>query len=77
MTRTPDCHFAAESRHNGSKIWVFSPDFSQVSKYADEWVAINAGQERSRPRELWKLLVLAALGLLLLEWYIYNRRVYV
>jgi nitrate reductase alpha subunit len=45
MTRTPDCHFAAEARYNGSKMWVFSPDFSQVAKYADEWVAINAGQD--------------------------------
>lgn len=45
MTRTPDCHFAAEARHNGSKMWVFSPDFNQVAKYADEWVAINAGQD--------------------------------
>ncbi len=45
MTRTPDCHFAAEARHNGSKMWVFSPDFGQVSKYADEWVAVNAGQD--------------------------------
>jgi nitrate reductase alpha subunit len=45
MTRTPDCHFAAEARHNGSKMWVFSPDFNQVSKYADEWVAIRAGQD--------------------------------
>ncbi|MBI3682656.1 MAG: nitrate reductase subunit alpha [Acidobacteria bacterium] len=45
MTRTPDCHFAAESRHNGTKLWVFAPDFSQVAKYADEWVPINAGQD--------------------------------
>jgi hypothetical protein len=30
-----------------------------------------------QPRELWKFLVLLALGLLLAEWYIYNRRVYV
>ncbi|MBS1261157.1 MAG: Respiratory nitrate reductase 1 alpha chain [Calditrichaeota bacterium] len=45
MTRTPDVHFASEARHNGSKLWVFSPDFSQVSKYADEWVAVNAGQD--------------------------------
>jgi nitrate reductase alpha subunit len=45
MTRTPDCHFAAEARHNGSKMWVFAPDFSQVSKYADEWVSLNAGQD--------------------------------
>jgi nitrate reductase / nitrite oxidoreductase, alpha subunit len=35
----------AEARHNGTKMWVFSPDFSQVAKYADEWVAINAGQD--------------------------------
>jgi len=45
MTRTPDCHFAAESRHNGTKMYVFSPDFSQVAKYADQWVSINAGQD--------------------------------
>ena len=45
MTRTPDCHFAAESRHNGTKMWVFAPDFNQVAKYADEWVPLNAGQD--------------------------------
>jgi len=45
MTRTPDCHFAAESRHNGTKMVVLSPDFSQVAKYADQWVPIHAGQD--------------------------------
>ena len=35
-----------------------------------------AGETRGQPRELWKWVVLAALGLLLLEWYVYNRRVY-
>ncbi len=45
MTRTPDCHFAAEARHNGTKMVVFSPDFSQVAKYADEWMPLNAGQD--------------------------------
>jgi nitrate reductase alpha subunit len=45
MTRTPDCHYAAEARHNGSKLVVFSPDFSQVSKFADEWMPIHAGQD--------------------------------
>lgn len=38
---------------------------------------VVAGKDRSQPRELWKWLVLLALGLLLAEWYIYNRRVYV
>ncbi|MAT39043.1 MAG: nitrate reductase subunit alpha [Ectothiorhodospiraceae bacterium] len=45
MTRTPDCHFAAESRHNGTKMYVFAPDFNQVAKYADKWIALNAGQD--------------------------------
>ncbi|OFW04667.1 MAG: nitrate reductase subunit alpha [Acidobacteria bacterium RIFCSPLOWO2_02_FULL_67_36] len=45
MTRTPDCHFAAEARHNGSRLWVFSPDVSQVAKFADEFVPVNAGQD--------------------------------
>ena len=45
MTRTPDCHFAAEARHNGTKMWVFAPDFNQVAKYADEWIPLNAGQD--------------------------------
>ena len=45
MTRTPDVHFAAEARHNGTKMVVFSPDFSQVSKFSDEWIPINAGQD--------------------------------
>jgi nitrate reductase alpha subunit len=45
MTRTPDCHFAAEARTNGTKMYVFSPDFSQVAKYADTWISLNAGQD--------------------------------
>ncbi|MHB9091107.1 MAG: nitrate reductase subunit alpha, partial [Chloroflexota bacterium] len=45
MTRTPDVHFVSEARHNGAKLVVLSPDFSQVSKYADWWLPINAGQD--------------------------------
>jgi len=45
MTRTPDCHFAVEARHNGTRLWAFSPDFAEVSKYADEWVPVSAGQD--------------------------------
>ncbi|TXH04999.1 MAG: nitrate reductase subunit alpha [Candidatus Moraniibacteriota bacterium] len=45
MTRTPDAHFLVEARHRGSKVVVFSPDFSQSSKIADEWVPINQGQD--------------------------------
>jgi nitrate reductase alpha subunit len=45
MTRTPDVHFIAEARHNGSKFVVFAPDFSQVAKFSDWWVPIHAGQD--------------------------------
>lgn len=45
MTRTPDVHFFSESRHNGTKTVVFSPDFNMVAKYADTWVPVHAGQD--------------------------------
>jgi nitrate reductase alpha subunit len=45
MTRTPDVHFVAEARGNGTKLVACSPDFSQVAKYADWWLPINAGQD--------------------------------
>lgn len=45
MTRTPDVHYIAEARHSGAKFVVFSPDFSQVAKYGDWWIPVNAGQD--------------------------------
>ncbi len=45
MTRTPDVPFASQARTNGTKMVVFAPDFNQVAKYADEWIALNAGQD--------------------------------
>ncbi|MGI9598452.1 MAG: molybdopterin-dependent oxidoreductase, partial [Acidimicrobiales bacterium] len=45
MTRTPDTHFISEVRHAGAKLTVFSPDFSQVAKYADWWIPSNPGQD--------------------------------
>ena len=38
-------------------------------------VASSRGVERTR-REAWKILVMLALVVLVVEWYIYNRRVY-
>jgi hypothetical protein len=38
---------------------------------------ITADQERPQTRELWKWILLLALILLMVEWYIYNRRIYV
>jgi nitrate reductase / nitrite oxidoreductase, alpha subunit len=45
MTRTPDVHFFAESKHNGTKTVVISPDFNMVAKYSDQWLPIHAGQD--------------------------------
>lgn len=44
-TRTPDAHFLVEARHHGAKCVVFSPDFSQTSKVADEWIPLHQGQD--------------------------------
>ena len=40
-----------------------------------EEVKAEQGQQVAR-KEIWKWLTLAALGMLMFEWYIYNRRVY-
>lgn len=45
QTRTPDVHYFAEARHNGTKTVVFSPDLNASCKYADEWIPIHAGQD--------------------------------
>jgi nitrate reductase alpha subunit len=45
MTRTPDVHFVAEARHEGAKFVVIAPDLSQVAKYSDWWIPIQAGQD--------------------------------
>jgi nitrate reductase alpha subunit len=61
MTRTPDVHFFAESRHNGTKTVVLSPDFSMVSKYADQWIPVHAGSDGA----FW----MAVTHVLLTEWH--------
>jgi hypothetical protein len=38
---------------------------------------IDDSETHIQAREIWKFVVVAALLLLLLEWYIYNRRIYV
>jgi nitrate reductase alpha subunit len=45
MTRTPDVHFISEARYAGSKFVTIAPDFSQVAKYSDWWIPVQAGQD--------------------------------
>ncbi|MDP2725651.1 MAG: molybdopterin-dependent oxidoreductase, partial [Syntrophales bacterium] len=45
MTRTPDAHHLAEARYKGAKVVVMSPDYSQVSKFADAWLPVEQGHD--------------------------------
>ncbi len=45
MTRTPDAHFMTEARYRGQKTVVVSPDYSDHTKFADQWLAINPGTD--------------------------------
>ncbi len=68
MTRTPDAHFLVEVRHRGTKVVVFSPDFSQTAKIADEWVPIHQGQDAA----FW----LAVTHVILKEWFVDKKTPY-
>jgi hypothetical protein len=59
---------------------LFDSDETQIGARDDVQIGYvevegEATWEGAR-RELWKVLLLVALGVLCLEWYIYNRRVY-
>lgn len=62
---------------------LFDSNESDIRARAEEGVKIGhvevTGQSQWEParREMWRFLILAALGVLLVEWYIYNRRVYI
>ncbi|WP_374724079.1 nitrate reductase subunit alpha [Calidifontibacillus erzurumensis] len=45
MTRTPDAHFMTEVRYKGTKIVSISPDYAENVKFADDWLAVNPGQD--------------------------------
>lgn len=68
MTRTPDAHFLVEARHHGAKVVVFSPDFSQTSKVADEWIPIHQGQDGA----FW----MAVNHVILKEWFVEKQTPY-
>ncbi|MFC4907168.1 nitrate reductase subunit alpha [Actinomadura gamaensis] len=45
VTRTPDAHWMAEARYRGQKVVVMSPDYSDATKFADEWLAPHPGTD--------------------------------
>jgi hypothetical protein len=59
---------------------LLDPNESNIEPRTDIKIGseeVSAGTERRQPRELWKWVALAALVLLLVEWFIYNRRIFV
>jgi nitrate reductase alpha subunit len=45
ITRTPDAHFMVEARYRGQKVVVVSPDYSDHTKFADDWLAAQPGTD--------------------------------
>jgi nitrate reductase alpha subunit len=45
ITRTPDAHFMTEARYHGQKVVVVSPDYSDHTRFADDWLACAPGAD--------------------------------
>jgi nitrate reductase alpha subunit len=45
QTRTPDAHFFTEVRYKGTKTVAITPDFSEVAKLSDQWLAPKQGTD--------------------------------
>jgi nitrate reductase alpha subunit len=45
MTRTPDAHFAIETRYKGTKIVSMAPDYAEYVKFADLWMPVRQGTD--------------------------------
>src|SRR5687768_16226641 len=45
VTRTPDAHWMGEVRYRGTKVVTVSPDYADNTKFADEWLAVQAGAD--------------------------------
>ncbi len=65
VTRTPDAHFMAEARYRGQKVVTVSPDYTDNTKFADEWVAPHPGTDAA--------LALAMGHVILTEHFVHKR----
>ncbi len=45
VTRTPDTHFMTEARYKGMKTVVVSPDYADMTKFADTWMSVHPGTD--------------------------------
>ncbi|PLR78076.1 nitrate reductase subunit alpha [Bacillus sp. V3-13] len=68
MTRTPDAHFMTEVRYKGTKVVTVSPDYAENVKFADDWLAVNPGEDAA--------LAQAMTHVILKEFYVDNKTDY-
>src|SRR5437868_10356321 len=66
VTRTPDAHFMTEARYRGQKVVVVSPDYSDATKFADDWLAPHPGTDGA---------LAMAMGHVILREFFVNRQV--
>lgn len=45
VTKISDAHFIWESKYNGAKVIVITPEFNSTAKFADIWVPIRVGSD--------------------------------
>jgi len=45
QTRTPDAHFLTEVRYKGTKTCAITPDYAEVAKFGDTWLAPRQGTD--------------------------------
>ncbi|MBX3195859.1 MAG: nitrate reductase subunit alpha [Microbacteriaceae bacterium] len=65
VTRTPDAHFMTEARYRGQKVVTVSPDYTDNTKFADEWVSPHPGTDAA--------LALAMGHVILTEHFVHKR----
>ncbi|WP_417561804.1 nitrate reductase subunit alpha [Microbacterium sp.] len=65
ITRTPDAHFMTEARYRGQKVIVVSPDYTDNTKFADEWASPHPGTDGA--------LAIAMGHVILNEFYVHRR----
>ncbi|MBK5933649.1 nitrate reductase alpha subunit [Rhodovulum imhoffii] len=68
MTRTADAHFASEHKYNGGKLVNLSPDYSDVTKFADLWVPVRPGTDTA--------FLMACIHVILQEFHVDRRSEY-
>ncbi|MBE1237381.1 nitrate reductase subunit alpha [Phaeovibrio sulfidiphilus] len=68
QTRTPDAHFFTEVRYKGTRTVAVTPDYSEVAKLSDEWIAPRQGTDAA--------LLMAMGHVILTEYHARNRSEY-